>query len=183
MIIFNTVGCRIVISFNFLFLLCVLPLVLGYEVTIMLSLSCIIHELGHLIAIKLCNKIITGFKFTSCGINICCQKSVMSEFQVFIITFAGCLANLLAAMLLYNLNRSIACANIALGVYSILPNPYFDGYTILRLIFKKQKNLHNIGIAIYIIVMIASAIFLSINNTLMLLVMLYIMVLSLIEGD
>ncbi len=183
MLIINIVRCKIMISFGFIFLVCILPLALGNGITMQICSSCLIHEFGHLVAIILCNKRIIGLRFTSCGINIDCQSSEMEDVQVLVISAAGCFANLLSAALLFDINTNIAYANIALGAYSMLPNPNFDGYTILKLIFKKPKILYYVGIALYITSMIIIAIYISVSNALLLLIIIYIMILSLVGED
>ena len=105
--------------------------------------ACLIHEIGHLIALYIEKRDFKSFTFYGGGIKINYEKSTNAS--VFLIT-AGCLLNIIFFLLFYfvlsvSFNLKVfAVVNLIIGIFNFLPFRYFDGGHLLEKFLIKTCN-------------------------------------------
>lgn len=183
MLEFKIFGCKVLISFGFVFLLCAIPYLCGADTMLLISMACIVHEFGHLIAIIMVGVTIRAVRFTVSGINIRCENKYLSKLNALMIYIAGFAANLVATVLLFEINRDLAAANAVVGGYAMLPHYGFDGCSILNIFIKNKTALRVFGIIVYLSIMIYMVLSLFSDSFAKLLTVAYIVMLSAIGED
>ncbi len=113
-------------------------------------LFCFIHELGHLLAMKLTGAEVTAIRFYGGGIGISADTEELSKPARLIIYSAGCLTNLAFALILRD------PVNLAIALFNLMPVSYFDGGMILRLLLPNSEKPLEIVSGITIIVLISA---------------------------
>ncbi|MCD7785799.1 MAG: hypothetical protein LUH18_09575 [Oscillospiraceae bacterium] len=111
-------------------------------------LFCFMHELGHLLAMKLTGAEVTGIRFYGGGIGISADTEGLGKPARLLVYSAGCLTNLVFALILRD------PINLAIALFNLMPVSYFDGGMILRLIFPNGEKLLNIVSIVTISVLI-----------------------------
>lgn len=110
---------------------------------LLMLMCCLLHEMGHLIAMCLCNVPPIMIIAYGGGIKIYPDNAKMtSDFQDIIILSAGCIINIILACLLFLLNKSptyFSMANLFLGLFNLMPVKYFDGGRLLSIALKDSK--------------------------------------------
>lgn len=113
-------------------LLCICMLFDTENVLPIFLFAALVHELGHLLALRLCGGILHKLCLGCCGAVIYC-KMPMHRLQKVIVCFAGPLASFVlygiaAIMGVYVL----AGASLVLGLFNLMPIPPLDGGMILQ---------------------------------------------------
>lgn len=136
---------RVQVRFDFSFfavfsLLCLVDA--GQYLTISLAV-CMLHELGHLLAMRICRQGMRQVTFYGAGISICSDCRLSAFWQDLFILLAGPGINLLTGALLYVLTGPSvgALLNIGMGLFNLLPYRQLDGGSILHtLLFWKSGS-------------------------------------------
>ncbi|MGN0601431.1 MAG: site-2 protease family protein [Oscillospiraceae bacterium] len=145
MISFEIKKVKLSVSFSFfavLGLICIIQGSSSYRLLVIL-ISCILHELGHVIMMCLFSVPPESIVAYGGGIKIIPDKSkLVSDCQDILILSAGCIINFFAVFISLAFNREItyfASANLFLGLFNLMPVKYFDGGRILSLALNDSK--------------------------------------------
>ena len=141
---FRLFGADVAVSFWFFALVAGFLLLDRRALFFYLALPILVHELGHLIALSLCAVRVRGVRLTALGIDIRHERgSVISYGRELAICACGPAANALMALLLhvwlYPTMRVmfLVAANLAIGLFNLLPIGDLDGGQICRLLTER----------------------------------------------
>lgn len=106
------------------------------EVLPLISLAALLHEMGHLLALRAFAVDVEGIYFTAFGMEIRADTRFLPYQKDIICTLAGPLVNLLSAVILARLTEDylLAGANLLEGVFNLLPLTGLDGARALHLL-------------------------------------------------
>ncbi len=141
MIYFDFKNIRFSFTFGFFFVLAFLctnsSILAAYSLVF-----CIIHELAHLFAMRNFGAKVKEVLFYGAGIKISSEGlSELSKKKQLIIYFAGCLTNILMAVIyLLISSRELAAINLCLAAMNLLPISYLDGGKILLTVLQRQEK-------------------------------------------
>ena len=102
--------------------------------TCIVLMSALLHECGHLFFIRLFSAEVEKIIILPVGAKIVVKSSMLSYRKDIIISFGGCLSNLLLFLIFYRLYFPVAVANAFFFLLNILPIKGLDGGRILKLI-------------------------------------------------
>lgn len=145
------------VNYSFIFLV-LFSLYIGYFKYLLIMLICLlIHEVAHIILIKLFKVKITKFSLSLCGGLLEIDNHEFDNLSIIkkvIIYSSGIIVNLLL-YILFN-DSLFGKYNLILFLFNILPIYPLDGYNILKNLFKKVvvNNLSTISIVILLIISI-----------------------------
>lgn len=131
----------IVICFSFVavFTLCVL---LYSEKVIVISVaSSLLHECGHIAAMRANGVTIKEIRFYGGGMKITRDLSCIPFSQELFVTFAGVLVNFCLCLLSYCFFKTIFSVNLAILIFNLLPIGCLDGARTLELISDKYPRI------------------------------------------
>ncbi len=133
MIQFNIMGIIVQIKFLFIAIITIFLLTDTTGLGIICLLSCMLHELGHIISfyiVKLKPRLLC---FDITGIKLEQPKQQLPFLTELIILSSGCLTNFTIAIILnfIGANINIILINIVIGTFNLLPIHTFDGGKIL----------------------------------------------------
>lgn len=189
---------RIIISFTFFALIIILISLNKTEFLYSTIIFAILHEIGHLLALKHFKISIEEFKISLFGGNIkILNNNKIQYYQNAIISFCGPLVNLFFFVLFYLLNiflknkfiNEIYVINLVLAAFNLLPFYNFDGGKILASIlmnFLQEKTVNYIititsfiilipftYLAVYIFMLDSKNFYLLVSAVLMLLTIIF----------
>ena len=189
---------RIIISFTFFALIIILISLNKTEFLYSTIIFAILHETGHLLALKHFKISIEEFKVSLFGGNIkILNNNKIQYYQNAIISFCGPLVNLFFFVLFYLLNiflknkfiNEIYVINLVLAAFNLLPFYNFDGGKILTSIlmnFLQEKTVNYIititsfiilipftYLAVYIFMLDSKNFYLLVSAVLMLLTIIF----------
>ena len=189
---------RIIISFTFFALIIILISLNKTEFLYSTIIFAILHEIGHLLALKYFKISIEEFKISLFGGNIkILNNNKIQYYQNAIISFCGPLVNLFLFVLFYLLNiflknkfiNEIYVINLVLAAFNLLPFYNFDGGKILASIlmnFLQEKTVNYIititsfiilipftYLAVYIFMLDSKNFYLLVSAVLMLLTIIF----------
>ncbi len=189
---------RIIISFTFFALIIILISLNKTEFLYSTIIFAILHEIGHLLALKHFKISIEEFKVSLFGGNIkILNNNKIQYYQNAIISFCGPLVNLFFFILFYLLNKflknkftnEIFVVNLVLATFNLLPFYNFDGGKILGSIlmnFLQEKTVNYIititsfiilipftYLAVYIFMLDSKNFYLLVSAVLMLLTIIF----------
>lgn len=189
---------RIIISFTFFALIIILISLNKTEFLYSTIIFAILHEIGHLLALKHFKISIEEFKVSLFGGNIkILNNNKIQYYQNAIISFCGPLVNLFFFVLFYLLNiflknkfiNEIYVINLVLAAFNLLPFYNFDGGKILASIlmnFLQEKTVNYIititsfiilipftYLAVYIFMLDSKNFYLLVSAVLMLLTIIF----------
>lgn len=189
---------RIIISFTFFALIIILISLNKTEFLYSTIIFAILHEIGHLLALKYFKISIEEFKVSLFGGNIkIFNNNKIQYYQNAIISFCGPLVNLFFFVLFYLLNiflknkfiNEIYVINLVLAAFNLLPFYNFDGGKILASIlmnFSQEKTVNYIititsfiilipftYLAVYIFMLDSKNFYLLVSAVLMLLTIIF----------
>lgn len=100
-------------------------------------LAAVLHELGHILMMRLCHLRIKAVSLRMFDVLIEADepKSFMQDIAV---TSGGVCMNLLCAAVLIPINRKIGLPHLALGIFNLLPLMSLDGGRLLELILSRR---------------------------------------------
>lgn len=130
---------HITFSFDFFFVIAISSLETDNSFATLLF--CIIHELSHLLFIKIFDASISFISFYGGGIKIKSDGvSELSALKKTVIYLAGATSNLIMSLLFYlSGNYAYFEINLFLACFNLLPCAYLDGGKILSLVVKNEK--------------------------------------------
>ncbi|MCD7772400.1 MAG: hypothetical protein LUH23_10015 [Oscillospiraceae bacterium] len=111
---------------------------------------CFVHELGHLLAMKLFGARVTAIRFYGGGIGISADTEELGKPARLLIYLAGCLTNFAFALILRD------PINLVIALFNLMPVSYFDGGMILQLMFPNSEKLLNLVSLVTISVIIVA---------------------------
>ena len=134
----------------FYIILLFLSFILDNSLCLISFLSCISHEIGHIISMYIFKVKIEKIKFLPFGFEIIPKNECHNIIGEFIINISGCLVNIsffilynLGIFSLSNLYRTFAYSSLLLFILNILPIYGLDGgnalFSLLSLIFEYEK--------------------------------------------
>lgn len=140
---------KIKINNSFLVILALMIAINGFKIFIFSILCSLWHELGHIVALKLCKIKINQLSISAVGgklyisnINhLSCKKQLLIYSLGIIFNFFGCyICHLIAINGFYSQNFFLLSGiNFILGCFNLVPIFILDGYNILKCILNKQK--------------------------------------------
>ncbi len=140
---------NVTISFTFFALILLVVVFRKSELLYLTCIFAILHEIGHLIALRKAGVIITGFKISCFGGNIKTEnfKKIKTKEEVMILLL-GPFVNFCFFVLFFVLNSflnkkiftQIYLVNLCLFVFNMLPFYNFDGGKIIEVLLKNKLN-------------------------------------------
>lgn len=114
---------------------------------ILISLTFLLHEIGHVIAIKACGVTLRGIKFIGIGARIVIDNKWLSSKQKIGIYLMGPLMNIACVMLFILVPNKIYTLdfikiNISMFIINILPVIPLDGSKIIEVILEKRIGIN-----------------------------------------
>ena len=120
-------------------------------------LSVVIHEIGHLTAMRLFKTHILGLKISVCDIKIIEQsRRILDYKRDVIITAAGPLVNILLFLSLFSVSFRFACVNLVIGAFNLLPAASLDGGQLIYLFLSKYFSVKTSALALDVITVFVS---------------------------
>lgn len=124
---------------------------------ILCFLSVLLHECGHLLAMKLCRLSPSGIKITLFNIEIIENNRHSANYlSDIIVTFAGPLANLAVYLITLPLSKMFAYINLFIGIFNLLPATSLDGGQLLYLFLLKRFSSENSAKTVDVVTIIVS---------------------------
>lgn len=178
MLRFKVGGTTVIICFSFLAILAFLMSMCGQEVLLASLFAAVFHESGHLLIMKMYSMKINRVMLYGAGIKIKYYKTVnMGILCETAVIMSGCCVNfILAGILFFIPERTFYMtdfmnANIAVGIFNLMPVKCFDGGRFLRMIYEHTFHSYrtvcifeNIISVLFIIIIIIAALILGISN-------------------
>lgn len=136
MIVFYFSKTRICFDFSFFAAVALFILFFSRNCSIDAVISCVLHELAHLVVMRLFAVYPEEITFYGAGIRISSSGvKYCNMLQKFFIYFAGCGANLIFAVIMVLFSQeTLACVNILIAVFNLLPFGELDGSALLSII-------------------------------------------------
>ncbi len=127
---------KVIVTPSFFLMLGGALLLGAVEVLPLISLAALLHEMGHLLALRVFGVGVEGIYFTAFGMEIRADTRFLPYQKDIICTLAGPLVNLLSAVVLARLagDYLLAGANLLEGVFNLLPLTGLDGARALHLL-------------------------------------------------
>jgi Zn-dependent protease len=150
MISFQTKSTNLTFNFSFFALIAVMILLREKNIVFLNLAGCLLHEIGHFIACKICKVRIKKFSFSCTGFCIkkLETKNLTYNNEIFILS-SGIIVNLfisLFAFLSQNTEYKLfGIINLTIAVFNFLPLNGFDGFQIRELLLARNVPLSNIG--------------------------------------
>lgn len=149
---------RIKVSFGFCAMVCLLAW-LNARLCIWFLASILCHELGHLLALRLCRAVLEGISLEMAGAVI--QTSLAGYRQEILCAAAGPAANCLLGAAVLRLQPQLAVISLLLAAVNLLPLYPLDGGRILRAALllhcsqeKAERILHVVTVGVCCILMV-----------------------------
>lgn len=118
-------------DFSFFAVAALVGLLGGEGLFLQLFLVCLLHECGHLLALRLFHRKIQQIRFCGAGITICPGSFYGAYWQDILISLAGPLVNLLFAGILLPSCQAFGAMHLGLGLFNLLPFRCLDGGSVL----------------------------------------------------
>lgn len=144
---FKIGNTEISIDYYFVAILTLMLVVFKKNSISMCFISCLMHEAGHLIAIKLCGARTRRLSLGYFGMKIDYNSGIISNRSEIFIAFAGPVVNLIFAVIfgLFNFDEAMRI-NLGLALFNILPVEMLDGGRILCNLLS-MRTMRTIGIS------------------------------------
>lgn len=95
--------------------------------TVMATVAFVLHEISHIVFIKLFGGNVNLIKFTLIELDIKTETTVLNNFQNLVVSLAGSVINFILAFAFVNINLSFSSVNLVVGCFQILPIASLDG--------------------------------------------------------
>lgn len=119
-------------------------------------ISVIIHELGHLAAMRAFGLCIEGISVSAFDIRIIGRRSLVPVVADVVISLSGPVTNLLVFIIFLFINPDFAYINLFIGLFNILPASSLDGGQALYLILLSLTDANRASVVIDVITVIIS---------------------------
>lgn len=119
-------------------------------------ISVIIHELGHLAAMRVFGLCIEGISVSAFDIRIIGRRSLVPVVADVVISLSGPVTNLLVFVIFLFINPDFAYINLFIGLFNILPASSLDGGQALYLILLSLTDANRASVVIDVITVIIS---------------------------
>lgn len=128
-------GFSLVVTFGFLFIVCLLSVTDSSAVGFTAAAACIIHELGHCFCAVISNIRIKGIVFWAGGIKMQAESRLVSFRSELAVLLSGPLFNILFSAIFYFAGLKEASAvNLVLALFNLLPYSSLDGGCIIAVL-------------------------------------------------
>ena len=117
--------------------MCIMFIIIdGTLLPVVVLLFALLHELGHLLSMKLCGYRVKRFEITAVGGNIVCEEKHKSYFFDIIVALSGPMVNFILIILIYKLiglgffaknGMFYLAVNFLLMAVNLLPVSFLDG--------------------------------------------------------
>lgn len=166
MIVFRMGKTKIIFNFGFFLALSLFCLIDTKGMVICTFCSCIVHEIGHILATVLCDMKIEKISFGFGGIKMTPEKKIKSLGSDILILLSGPFFNVLSALCYYHSECYTAFSiNLILAFFNLLPFSSLDGGLVIRKIIEYfQLNADFYMKLIAVISALAVCVFLYICN-------------------
>ena len=146
------------IKFSFLLFVSLTFLYKKNNIPVQFFIVCLLHELGHIIALFLSGGHIKKVIFSGSGINMITEKTLTDMKNSVIAILAGCFVNIIFFILsLFKiLPHTFGLLNLASAVYNLLPYRSLDGGTLIYTIFGGTVHEYNVMFTVFILQIILS---------------------------
>lgn len=119
-------------------------------------ISVIIHEFGHLAAMRAFGLCIEGISVSAFDIRIIGRRSLVPVVADVVISLSGPVTNLLVFVIFLYINPDFAYINLFIGLFNILPASSLDGGQALYLILLSFTDANRASVVIDVITVIIS---------------------------
>ena len=99
--------------------------------------AALLHELGHLLMMKLCGVRIRGMRLRLFDVLIEADEPPTLRSDV-LVTLGGALSNFLFALVFAPIDLRLSLPNLALGIFNLLPVMSLDGGRLLCIVMARQ---------------------------------------------
>lgn len=148
-------GIYIDISFWFVAVTALMMIVFPKSKGLFCFLFCVLHEMGHLLAMMFFGKKPSEIKLDYFGMKIVTCEKYMSAKEEIITALAGPLVNIVIFVIFFNLKqKDIAYISLALAVFNLLPVQILDGGRILSMLVPPSFQMKKVGIPLSVILLI-----------------------------
>lgn len=127
MIRFKIGKTNLTLCFSFLAVVTLCVLLYGERVILLSVISCLLHELGHIAAMKAYGVNIKEIRFYGGGMKITCAPKLLTLSKELVIALSGAAVNFLICILSAAFFKTLSVINLTLGVFNLLPIGYLDG--------------------------------------------------------
>jgi len=157
MIVLRMGKTKVIFNFGFFLALSLFCLIDTKGMAICTFCSCIVHEIGHILATVLCDMKIEKISFGFGGIKMTPEKKIKSLGSDILILLSGPFFNVLSALCYYHSQCYTAFSiNIILAVFNLLPFSSLDGGLVIRKIIEYFQ--FNAGLFMKIISIVSAVI-------------------------
>lgn len=139
---------NIVICFSFLAVLTLCILLYSEKIIIISVLSSLLHECGHIAAIRAFNVRIKEIRLYGGGMKITRDISYLSFSKELIITFGGVLVNFCLCILSHCCFKTVFAVNLAILIFNLLPIGCLDGARALMLTEEKYPCIKPLSVTV-----------------------------------
>lgn len=139
---------NIVITFSFLAVLTLCILLYSEKIIIISLLSSLLHECGHIAAIRGFNAGIKEIRLYGGGMKITRDISYLSFSKELIITFGGILVNFCLCIISYCFFKTAFAVNLAILIFNLLPIGCLDGARALMLTEEKYPCIKPLSVTV-----------------------------------
>ena len=188
-------GSKITISFLFTALIALLLLFDKSGIFVLALIAIIIHETGHLLAMKLLKQTPLEIRMMPAGVIITKNKILTSFKDEFIIASGGIILNLFFTIIFvifykYQISQrfflSLAIINIIIAIFNMLPIYGLDGYDMLRILLcRKNEKAHIMiiisSVTICLILILGIILFYKYYNPTLMITALYLIILTILN--
>lgn len=151
---FRICGVKVSIDFSFLVFLSLLFLLKNGSMIFSFFTVCLVHEIGHAVAVYM-----TGGRLSSlffCGMGI---KMIPERLKIFplksevVVLLAGPVVNVILFIVLNSFDRGneFALLNLCAAVFNLLPYKILDGGTVINLISENRKYEKAVGVVLNVV--------------------------------
>ena len=188
-------GSKITISFLFTALIALLLLFDKSGIFVLALIAIIIHETGHLLAMKLLKQTPLEIRMMPAGVIITKNKILTSFKDEFIIASGGIILNLYFTIIFVIFYKcqiserfflSLAIINIIIAIFNMLPIYGLDGYDMLRILLcRKNEKAHIMiiisSVTICLILILGIILFYKYYNPTLMITALYLIILTILN--